>query len=159
MKKPILILLCWCLLGTLLKVLPNAEVLNNASASTDFFIPVIGAWQLHLGQTIHSPLGVGFYVPYWLIGELFGFGTKTVSETQALIFCIISLVTYWSLRKRLPGWLLALAIGCFSLFATSPVNFGDSPSIAYDSLAYDFLPMALGQIAILLAITKEQHER
>jgi len=141
----------WCVIGSLLIDLPSATVLNNASSGTDFFIPLIGAWDLHCGALHHSALGAGFYLPYEFIGWLFGYGDWTVRYTQAMIFILISCLAWFTLNNRLGGWLAASATAYLSLYAASPVNVGDSPFVIYQSIYYDLLPIALGQLAILCA--------
>lgn len=132
--------------------LPPSTVLNNPSSGTDFFIPLIGAWDLHSGTLHHTPLGMGFYLPYQLIGWVFGYGDWTVRYTQAMLFIAVSCIAWFMLNARFGSRLAALATAYLSLYATSPVNVGDSPFIIYGSLYYDLLPIALGQLAILCAI-------
>jgi len=146
-----LFLLCWCPVGALLMDLPRATVLNNPSSGTDYFIPLIGAWALHCGVLQHSAIGIGFYLPYEFIGWVFGYGDWTVRYTQAMIFVAVSCLAWLMLSIRFGGWLPALATAYLSLYATSPFNVGDSPFVPYGSLYYDFLPIALGQLAILCA--------
>jgi hypothetical protein len=150
--KKHLFIVCWCVFGSALIDLPPSTVLNNPSAGTDFFIPLIGAWDLHSGALHHSPLGVGFYLPYQFIGWLFGYGDWTVRYTQAMLFIAVSCIAWFMLNLRLGLWLSAVATAYLSLYATSPVNVSDSPFITYGSLHYDFLPIALGQLAILCAV-------
>lgn len=149
--KANLFILCWCIVGTMLMDLPSATVLNHPSSGTDYFIPLIGAWALHCGTLHHSALGMGFYLPFEFIGYVFGYGDWTVRYTQSLIFIALSCLAWFMLNIRFGGWLPALATAYLSLYATNPVNSGDSPFVTYEAVYYDFLPIALGQLAILCA--------
>jgi hypothetical protein len=150
--KKNLFILCWCVIGSALMDLPSSTVLNNPSSGTDYFIPLIGAWSLHSGTLHHTALGIGFYVPYQFIGWLFGYGDWTVRYTEAMLFIAVSCIAWFMANLRLGPRLSAMATVYLSLYATSPVNVGDSPFISYEAVYYDLLPIALGQLAILCAI-------
>jgi hypothetical protein len=144
------VLVAWCLFGVLL-ALPGATVLNHQSAGTDYFIPLNGAWATHCNAPASSPLGPLFYWPYQFVASIIGMGEPVMRWTQAMIFVVVSAASWFALRKRFSDTTVLLSMIYLSLFATTPVNMGDSPFIIYQAGHYNTLAMALGQLAILVA--------
>lgn len=146
----------WCGLGVFLWAAPHATVLNNPSSGMEYFIPLSGAWALHCGLAMHtqfsSPFGCLYFAPYLLFTNLCGMGEPVLRYTQALLFVLVSLVAFVALHRRFNLFITLAGMAYFSLFATRTFNTGDSPFVTFDALYYDFLPVALGQLALLVAL-------
>lgn len=151
MKSSHLYLFLWCLAGIILIAGAQNVVLCNPSDGTDFFIPLLGAYA---GNSESSPIGYGFYLPFRFFGYILGYSCKTVAYTNAAVFCLISCLAYFTLRPRLSLAATCLCVAYLSLYACCPFNHADSPAITYQALFYDTWPIALGQLAIILAVKR-----
>ena len=150
-RKYYIALAAWGLGGALWMVLPGATVLNHPSSGTDYFIPLNGAWAFHCNASGSSPLGILFYAPFWLMASIFGMGEPVVRYTHALLFVVVSWASWFCLRERFSPRLTALATAYFSLFVNCLGEFDGWQFVNHDGGLYNFLSIALGQLAILVA--------
>lgn len=149
MKTTHLYLSLWCLAGVILIAGASNVVLLNPSSYTDWNIPLLGAYA---GNHESSPIGYAFYLAFRFFGYILGYSCKTVAYTNAAVFCVISCLSYFTLRPSLSLGVTCLCVAYLSLYACCPFNHADSPAITYQALFYDTWPLALGQLAIILAV-------